>query len=298
MTIDVISDARRRFLQLMALSPLIFPSLTRAEQIDLSRIIVLEWRPVELLMALGVAPMAIADIPNYHRWLVEPVLPDNVLDVGLRTEPNLELMMRLKPSLIMRSNGYGPTAESLRAIAPVWGGDFIDGKGTPPLTLLRRDLQRLGEQLNRQPQAAAHLQMMDERFRQHKQNLAAFREEKLMIFSFLDSRRVMMFGDSSLFANGMAEIGLQNGWQGKVSAWGTTIVGIETLAQVKNVRAIGLMHGDNDPAKKLTHSDLWRSIPFVREQKLHLLPAVWFYGGSYSVLRFCRLLEQTLLEHA
>ncbi|WP_437615022.1 Fe(3+)-hydroxamate ABC transporter substrate-binding protein FhuD [Erwinia sp. V71] len=297
MTIDVTSGARRRFLQLMALSPLMFSSLTRAEQIDLSRIIVLEWRPVELLMALGVAPMAIADIPGYHRWLVEPVLPENVLDVGLRTEPNLELMMRLKPSLIMRSNGYGPTAESLRPIAPVWGGDFTDGKSAP-LTLLRRDLLRLGERLNRQPQAAQHLQMMDAQFRQHRQNLAAFREEKLMIFSFLDSRRVMMFGDSSLFANGMAEIGLQNGWQGKVSPWGTTIVGIETLAQVKNVRAIGLMHGANDPARELTRSDLWRSIPFVREQKLHLLPAIWFYGGSYSVLRFCRLLEQTLLENA
>lgn len=297
MTITVNAPNRRQFLKLMALSPLLFSSLSQAEKFDLTRIIVLEWRPVELLMALGIAPMAIADIPNYRRWLAEPALPDGVLDVGLRTEPNLEMMQRLKPSLIVRSNGYGPTAEALHSIAPVWGGDFTDGKSMP-LTLMRRDLIALGALLDHQPQAAAHLQWMDNRFLQHRQRLSAYASEPLLIFSFLDSRRVMVFGNNSLFADAMNQMGLKNGWQGGSSYWGSTIVGIEALAQVKNVRAVGLIHGDNDPVQQIAHSALWRSIPFVREERLHLIPAVWFYGAGFSAMRFCQLLENALLENA
>lgn len=295
MAIAVNAPERRQFLKWMALSPLIFSSLSQAKNPDLARIIVLEWRPVELLMALGITPLAIADIPNYRRWLVEPVLPDTVLDIGLRTEPNLEMMLRLQPSLILRANGYGPSAEALIPIAPVWGGDFTDGK-TRPLALLRRDLLSLGARLNRPLQAADHLQMMDERFHHYRQSLAAFAGQPLLLFSFLDSRRVMVFGDNSLFADTLSQLGLKNGWPGTSSFWGSTIVGIETLAQVKNVRAIGLTHGQNDPVQQIARSALWRSIPFVRQQKLHLIEAVWFYGASFSVLRFCKLLQQTLLE--
>ncbi|MCU5775364.1 Fe(3+)-hydroxamate ABC transporter substrate-binding protein FhuD [Erwiniaceae bacterium BAC15a-03b] len=297
MTIAENMAGRRQFLKWMALSPLIFSSVTRANDLDLSRIIVLEWRPVELLMALGVTPLAIADIPNYKRWLVEPALPDTVLDVGLRTEPNLEMILRLKPSLILRSNGYGPTADALAPIAPLWGGDFTDGK-TRALELMRRDITRLGVRLNRQQQAAEHLQLIDDRFSHYRQTLAAFADQPLLIFSFLDSRRVIVFGHNSLFADALSQLGLQNGWHGASSFWGSTIVGIETLAQVKNVRAIGLTHGEDDPLRQIAQSPLWRSIPFVRQQKLHLIQAVWFYGASFSVLRFCQLLEQTLLEKA
>jgi ABC-type Fe3+-hydroxamate transport system substrate-binding protein len=33
---------------------------------------------------------------------------DSVIDVGLRTEPNLELLTQMKPSFIVWSAGYGP----------------------------------------------------------------------------------------------------------------------------------------------------------------------------------------------
>lgn len=294
MTRYACSPGRRHFLQLMALSPLLLSRLSQANTPDLSRIVALEWRPVELLMALGVIPMAIADLPNYQRWLVEPALPDSVRDVGLRTEPNLEMLSQLQPSIILHSNGYGPSGRVLMRIAPVWRGDFTDGKSRP-LTLLRQDIISLGKRLKREQQAMQHLQLLDQRLLHYRQRLRAFQHENLLFFSFLDSRRVMVFGDNSLFADTLMTLGLKNGWQGSTSYWGSTIVGIETLAQVVNVRAVGLMHGDNDPVRQIADSALWRSIPFVREKKLHLIPAVWFYGASFSVLRFCQLLQQTLL---
>lgn len=90
---------RRRLLAAMALSPLLWRMNTaHAAAVDTQRIVALEWLPVELLLALGITPYGIADIPNYKLWVSEPPLPDSVIDVGLRTEPNLELLTEMKPS--------------------------------------------------------------------------------------------------------------------------------------------------------------------------------------------------------
>ena len=87
--------SRRRLLTAMALSPLLWQMNTaHAAAIDPNRIVALEWLPVELLLALGIVPYGVADTINYRLWVSEPPLPDSVIDVGLRTEPNLELLDR------------------------------------------------------------------------------------------------------------------------------------------------------------------------------------------------------------
>ena len=55
---------------------------------------------------------------NYNLWVNEPKLPDSVIDIGLRTEPNLELLTQMKPSFLFWSVGYGPSEETMARIAP------------------------------------------------------------------------------------------------------------------------------------------------------------------------------------
>ena len=94
--------SRRRLLTAMALSPLLLKMGTaRAAAINLHRIVALEWLPVELMLALGITPYGVADIPNYNLWVNEPKIPDSVIDIGLRTEPNLELLTQMKPSYLV-----------------------------------------------------------------------------------------------------------------------------------------------------------------------------------------------------
>lgn len=289
-----VSLSRRRLLALSALLPLatIFPGRAQAQRFDVSRIIALEWRPVEMLLALGIMPLAIADKRNYHRWVGEPKLPDTVVDVGLRNEPNRELMQRLNPSLFLISKGFGPAESDLKPIAPCWSTAFNDASGRP-LALLEKDLIRLGQFLGREQQAVEHLAHLH-------QGIASTREKlpsdprPLVMFSFLDSRRVMIFGRSSLFNDLLERLGMRNAWDGKTNAWGSAVVGIETLVRLENVTALCFMHGDDDPVKTVAKSALWQVMPFVRDGQLHLLPAVWFYGGSFSALRFCQLLPEAL----
>lgn len=121
--------SRRRLLTAMALSPLLLKmGPARAAAINPHRIVALEWLPVELLLALGITPYGVADIPNYNLWVNEPKIPDSVIDIGLRTEPNLELLTQMKPSYLVWSAGYGPSPETLARIAPGRGFAFSDGK--------------------------------------------------------------------------------------------------------------------------------------------------------------------------
>lgn len=144
---DLYPLTRRRLLTAMALSPLLWQmNMAQAAAIDPRRIVALEWLPVELLLALGITPYGVADVPNYKLWVSEPPLPDSVIDVGLRTEPNLELLTEMKPSFMVWSAGYGPSPEKLARIAPGRGFDFSDGK--KPLAVARRSLVELAQTLN------------------------------------------------------------------------------------------------------------------------------------------------------
>lgn len=115
--------SRRRLLTAMALSPLLLKmGPARAAAIDPHRIVALEWLPVELMMALGVTPYGVADIPNYTLWVNEPKLPDSVIDIGLRTEPNLELLTQMKPSYLFWSAGMARRKRPWRRLRQ--GGAF------------------------------------------------------------------------------------------------------------------------------------------------------------------------------
>ena len=59
---------RRRLLTAMALSPLLWQMRgAQAANVDPQRVVALEWLPAELLLALGVPPYGVADIPKRAR---------------------------------------------------------------------------------------------------------------------------------------------------------------------------------------------------------------------------------------
>ncbi|CAI1049599.1 Fe(3+)-hydroxamate ABC transporter substrate-binding protein FhuD [Serratia ficaria] len=284
---------RRRLLAAMALSPLLFSLPGRAADAppDIARIAALEWLPVELLLALGVMPLAVADIHNYNLWVEEPKLPASVVDVGQRTEPNLELLQQLKPSLVLLSQGYGPTPQKLQPIAPTMSFGFNDGSGKP-LTVARQSLQALAQRLGLETRAVQHLAQFDRFIQDARRRLQAYTRQPLLMFSLIDSRHALVIGQKSLFQEVMDRLGIKNAWEGETNFWGTAVVGIERLMSVSHARAIYLDHGNQAMLDKVSATPLWRALPFVRQNQLRQVPAVWFYGATLSAMRFCRVLEQ------
>ncbi|MCK8174863.1 Fe(3+)-hydroxamate ABC transporter substrate-binding protein FhuD, partial [Erwinia amylovora] len=86
--------------------------------------------------------------------------PRWVVVVGLSSEPNLELITQLQPSLILFSQGFGPDPARLQRIAPGLGFAFNDGSGKP-LTCARHAQMALANSIERERQSQSHLEQMD-----------------------------------------------------------------------------------------------------------------------------------------
>lgn len=285
--------SRRRLLTAMVLSPLLWKmGQARAASVDLRRIVALEWLPVELLLALGITPYGVADMPNYRLWVNEPPLPDSVIDVGLRTEPNLELLTEMKPSFMVWSTGYGPSPEKLARIAPGHGFNFSDGKN--PLAVARQSLTEMAQLLNVEPAAQRHLAAFDSFIESQKSRFTQRGERPLLITSLLDSRHMLIFGPNCLFQPVLDEYGIRNAWQGETNFWGSTVVGIDRLAAYKDADVICFDHGNHREMDALTATPLWQAMPFVRAGRFQQVPAVWFYGATLSTMSFVRILENAL----
>lgn len=277
----------------MALSPLLWQmQKAQAAPVSAERIVALEWLPVELMLALGVTPYGVADIPNYRMWVNEPVLPESVIDVGLRTEPNLELLTQMKPSMLVWSAGYGPSPEILARIAPGRSFAFSDGK--LPLAQARRSLLEMAEMLDKQAVAQRHLAEFDAYIDSLKPHFKQRGDRPLLMVSLLDPRHMLVFGPNCLFQEILDRLGVKNAWQGETNFWGSTAVGIDRLAAYKDVDVLCFDHGNAAQMRQLEATPLWQAMPFVRANRLQIVPAVWFYGATLSAMNFARILDNSL----
>nr|WP_314420277.1 Fe(3+)-hydroxamate ABC transporter substrate-binding protein FhuD [uncultured Erwinia sp.] len=280
---------RRRLLTALALLPLL--PLTPARAALPQRIIALEWLPLEMLFALGVTPLGAADTHDYSIWVGEPAIPPTVLDIGRRSEPNLEYIAELRPDLLLYSEGYGPRSSQLNAIAPSMEFSFTSEQGEP-LRTVSDGLRRLADRLDKTQAGQAHLAWFDRQLEEARGQLAGFRRQPLLVFTLVDDRHVMILGKNSLFGNVMARLGIENAWQGDDNGWGTAMVGLQRLATLPPLRAICLDHRDEQARARVAATPLWQAIPFVRDNMLRTVPALWIFGATLSALRFCRMLQQ------
>ncbi|CNE31584.1 Fe(3+)-hydroxamate ABC transporter substrate-binding protein FhuD [Yersinia mollaretii] len=285
---------RRRLLAALALSPLLYSLpgwALNAPKADSQRVVALEWLPTELLLALGVTPYGVADTHNYRLWVEEPELPASVIDVGQRTEPNLELLQQMAPSLILMSKGFGPSPEMLAPIAPSMSFAFNE-EGSSPLVVGKNSLRALGQRLGLEAAAEQHIADFTHFMQTARQRFTDHGKASLLMFTLLDTRHALVIGQGSLFQDVLNELNIKNAWQGATNLWGSTVVGIERLATIKPGQAICFSHGNSEILQQVARTPLWQSISFVRQNQLRILPPVWFYGSTLSAMRFVRLLEQ------
>ncbi|VFS36673.1 iron-hydroxamate transporter substrate-binding subunit [Escherichia coli] len=278
----------------MALSPLLWQMNTaHAAVIDPNRIVALEWLPVELLLALGIVPYGVADTINYRLWVSEPPLPDSVIDVGLRTEPNLELLTEMKPSFMVWSAGYGPSPEMLARIAPGRGFNFSDGK--QPLAMARKSLTEMADLLNLQSAAETHLAHYEDFIRSMKPR---FVKRGCTPVIADDAYRLRAICWSSVQTACSRKFSMSTASQmpgkGKTNFWGSTAVSIDRLAAYKDVDVLCFDHDNSKDMDALMATPLWQAMPFVRAGRFQRVPAVWFYGATLSAMHFVRILDNAI----
>ena len=83
------------------------------------RLAAIDWAMLETAIAIGHMPVAACELIRFRADAIQPELPPDVTDLGLRGAPNFELLQLTRPDLILTSPYYTRYQDRLEALAPV-----------------------------------------------------------------------------------------------------------------------------------------------------------------------------------
>lgn len=282
--------SRRALLGALAFAGLGAPARAASPE----RIVALDWPSAQNLLALGVDPMALPERALYAELVVEPALSPTTLDLGLRSEPNLELVLQLAPDLVLMGDELMSLRERIEAAAPVemFSADGFDG--SDPVGKGDAALQGLARRLGREEAYRAFRQGFDRELDEARQRLRSYDGRRVFIATVIDGRRLLLFGKNSLFQSVFDRFGIVNAWTGFTSAYGHTTVTADRLAQQKDARLLCVGDSSTLALAKLLASPVVASLPFIQSGRVARVPDVLFYGGLPSASRFARLASMAL----
>lgn len=257
------------------------------------RVATLDWALLETLLALGVVPVAAAELVLYRQVVVEPQVPAGVVDLGLRGAPNFEALLEARPSLIFNTPYYVAADPSLRRIAPV-ETLTIYGPGARTYERAEAAAVQLARAVGR-PQAAERLLAQTQAAIASARAALVVRPARpLLIINLGDARHFRVFGADSMFGAVLARMGLESAWEGQTSYAASAPVGLETLARYASADIVILPPVPPDARRVLPESALWQALPNVRERRVYLLAPVNPFGALPTAARFARLLAEAL----
>ncbi|MUK68452.1 iron-siderophore ABC transporter substrate-binding protein [Aliivibrio fischeri] len=265
--------------------------ITRAPQ----KIIALDWVLAETVLSLGVEPLGVADAKGYQAWVMTPELSSNVLDVGSRREPNLELITELNPDVILISQHMSAMYEKLNTIAPTLVYTVYSNKKTPLISAKDVTIQ-LGRLLNKEQHALQLIKQTENILAENGNKIRQHQENPLLFIRFINEKTVRIHSEGSLAQSTINAMGLTNAWHEPTNLWGFTTAGIEKLAQYQQANVLIFGPLKEEEKVKLTQSALWQAMAFTRTNSVYELPAIWTFGGLISAQRFSNHITQQLTQ--
>ncbi|UXS04317.1 iron-siderophore ABC transporter substrate-binding protein [Agrobacterium tumefaciens] len=283
------SWGRREFLGLLAASAFVRPLQAQTAP----RIAAIDWAMLETVVALGVTPVAATELIQFRKDAVEPPVPAEVTDLGLRGAPNFELLHLSRPDLILISPFYTRYTGRLEAIAPVFSLPFYV-KGEPPFAKALSAVSALGKKLGKIDEAQKVLDETARSLETMRERLAAFAARPTYIINIGDARHFRAFGADSMFGDILDRLGLPNAWKDRSQFTFAAPVPLENLAETPEARIVIVSDIPVEARQSLRNSVIWQSLTPVRENRVTMLENINPYGGITAGMRFARLLTEAL----
>ncbi len=261
------------------------------------RVAAVDWAMLETALALGVTPVAGAELRLFAKAAVEPVVPADVADIGLRGALSYEALLAARPDLILSSPWYAAREAILARIAPVASYSIYE-PGRPPYVMAEAATRALGERLGRRAEADALIAAAAAEFEAGRARLARFATRPLLIINLGDPRHFRAFGDDSMFVDAAKRLGLSSAWVARTAFGAFPTVGVEALAGKPDAFVVNVGPSPRDALDALGSSPLWRAMPQIANGRVVALDPVNAYGGVPAARRFARLLVEALTAHA
>ncbi|WP_079710866.1 ABC transporter substrate-binding protein [Paraliobacillus ryukyuensis] len=271
------------------------------------RVVVLEWVYAEDLLALGIQPVGMADIENYHNWVnIELELSEDVVDVGTRQEPNLEAIAELNPDVIITA-GYRHEGimDSLEEIAPTLAFNPYpeEGQGNQ-FEEMKTTFNKLGTLFQKEDKAIEVINGMEETFTSVAQEISdANVENNSFVLSQAytsDNNPVLrLFKDNAMAVQIMEQLGLENAYESEgFQLYGYDEASVEALQNFQDANFFYIVQeDDNIFTNQLAGNPAWENLSFVEEGNTYGLPGdTWTYGGPLSAEVFANQIKNALTE--
>ncbi|BBB00085.1 putative binding-protein-dependent transport lipoprotein [Actinacidiphila reveromycinica] len=256
-----------------------------------TRVVGTEWNVVEDLVALGVAPVGVADVKGYTEWDKAAPLTNSPKDIGTRGEPSTDTIAALTPDLVVATTDLSASVvKQLRKVAtvlvvkPADAADQI-GTMTDGLDLIAKATGTTAKA--KQVTSAFQAKVADGRAKLQAAGLAG--KKVAFADSYVVSNQVTVRGytSGSLIGAVNEDLGLKNAWTLKGDkAYGLASTDVEGLTGLGDVQFAYIQNDtDGDPfATNLAKNAVWKSLPFVKAGNVHRLPdGVWMFGGPESM---------------
>lgn len=244
----------------------------------------------QTLIALDADLAAIAQVPYWDIWTVEPPLPPGVANLGLSREPNMESLARLAPDLILSTPYLEGVRHQLELVAPVESFP-IHAVGASPWPNILDATRRLGGLSNREAAADALIADTETELAAIRDRLSRLRTLPLVPMHFIDTRHVRIYGTNGIIQDTLDRLDLRNGWPGPTNSWGFATIGIEQLVEIGDACVLVFDPVPPDVEARLAGSPLWQGLPFVRAGRVRRFPNVLPFGTLPAATRLARLLE-------
>ncbi|MGP8306098.1 iron-siderophore ABC transporter substrate-binding protein [Vibrio sp. YIC-376] len=261
------------------------------------RVIALNWDILEQVLALDVEPVAAPNLPGYRQWVVNPYAPESIEDIGTRAEPNLEKIASLNPDVILAASPQQDLIPLLKQIAPVIYLPNFSGKEEAADTAIRH-FRTLGKLFEKQPLAEEKLTALFRSFEQMRSRIYQHYPEQLevLVMRFSTPNSVFLATENSTTDYVVEQLGLNSPIKEPARAWGIKQDRINRLQDLKDSYILYVQPFPQE--KKLKDSPLWQAMPFVKEQRVNSVRAVWAYGGAMSLQYMAEAITDSLIELA
>ncbi|MER7281015.1 iron-siderophore ABC transporter substrate-binding protein [Dactylosporangium sp. NPDC000244] len=264
------------------------------------RVAVLEWQQTEDLLTLCRTPVAVADAKGYGTYVKAEALPQGVVSVGERGQPDLDALFATKPDLII-IEAFKADDELLTKLAqrgvPVLATVGADAGGQ--IANMKKVFSMIATAVGRTERAEQVLRRFDEHLAAGRQKVADA-HVKTTSFLFFDgwieggNVVIRPYGKGALFTELGQQLGLTPAWTDEIDktygnggvdpAYGLAQTDIEGLTAVGGAT---LFYSDDQTPEsyvpELRKSTIWTSLPAVKEGRAYAFPAgLWGAGGPLS----------------
>jgi iron complex transport system substrate-binding protein len=291
--------SRRSFLHYAAAMTVSTPTSLLAEVVG-KRVVSLDYGATSTLLSLGVTPVGISDLADWGRWVVDPVVPKSVVDIGSAYEVDFERLIQLKPDIIITTPYLDELLPKLQPIAKIFRMEIFTPDAGQILPAAMTATRKLAAELEREIEGEQFLERSDAFFNECHRRLAGIAVPPVVLVSFMDARHVRVYSAPGLFHNALERIGVRNAWTRQSNYWGFETIGIEELSVITQTDAklIAFDPIPPDVLPKLAESPLWQALPFSRPGQFSVVPPALMFGMVNEAVRFAGLVTDLLEQDA